>query len=95
MSIGFKKRSKIINSEILNEKWDYIHIERKIKNIIKNRFKNKEINIKSNYIYQKMLVLLDNKIYMEARGIPKKYISTSGYINVFDLHKKLTEIIRI
>ena len=91
----FKKRSKIINSEIFDDKGLYIHLERRIKNIIKNRFQNKEINIHSSYIYQKMAVLLDSKIYMEARGIPKKYISPSGYINVFELHKRLTEIIMV
>jgi len=42
-----------------------------------------------------MAVLLDRKIYIEARGIPKKYIAPCGYVNVFDLHKRLGEIIRI
>lgn len=95
MPTCIKKRSKIINSEILGEKGLYIHIERKIKNIVKNRFKNNEINTKSSYIYQKMAVLLDKKIYMEARGIPRRFVAPWGYINVFDLHKRLGEIIRI
>ena len=42
-----------------------------------------------------MVVLLDRKIFLEARGLPKKYVVPSGYVNVFDLHKRLTEIIKI
>jgi hypothetical protein len=42
-----------------------------------------------------MAVLLDQKIYMETRGLPKKFIAPSGYVNVFELHKKLSEIIKV
>ena len=37
--------------------------------------------------------LLDRKVYVEVRNIPKEYANSCGYINVFDLHKKLTHII--
>ena len=95
MPACFKKRQKIINDEILDEKESRIYLERQIKKLIKKRYQNREIDLKSSYMYQKMAVLLDNKIYLEARGLPKKYVVPSGYVNVFDLHRRLSEIIRV
>ncbi len=95
MVICFKKRQKIIRDEILEEKGERIYLEKQIKKLIKKRYPNHEINTNSSYIYQKMSVLLNSKIYMEARGIPRRFIAPWGYINVFDLHRKLWEIIKI
>lgn len=95
MSLSYKKRKKIIEDEILDEKWNHIYLERQIKKIIQNRYPNKEIQWDSRYIYQKMAVLLAKKIYIQARWIPKRFIASSWYINVFDLHKKLTDLIKV
>lgn len=61
---------------------------------MQKRYNKQEIKIDSSYIYQKMSVLIDSKIYLECRNIPKLYISSSGYVNIFDLHKQLSDIIR-
>lgn len=95
MQKSFKKRYKIIEDEIINEKWNRIYIEKQIRKIIQNRYKNNEIDLNSSYIYQKMAGLIDRKIYIEARWIPKSFVSSLWYINVFELHKKLEDIIKL
>lgn len=95
MPRSLKKRKKIIESEIIDEKWNYIYLEKQIRKVIQNRYKHGEIKLNSSYIYQKMSVLLDKKNYLEARMMPKWYVVPSWYINVFDLHKKLGEIIKL
>jgi hypothetical protein len=91
---SFKKRWKIMNDEMLQNKWQKIYIERKINNLIKKRYPEWEIKTNSSYIYRKMAVLLEQKIYLEARWIPKQYVSAYGYVNIFELHKYLDDIIR-
>lgn len=95
MTRSFKKRWKIIQSEIIDKNWNLIYSESNIKNLIKARYKYGEIRTDNSYIYQKMNKLLDNKIYMQVWNMPKSYANSCGYINIFELHKKLTDIIRI
>lgn len=95
MAKSFKKRWKIVQDEILNNKGNRIYSESKIKNLIKERYKYWEINTDNSYVYQKMNKLLDRKVYVEVRNIPKEYANSCGYVNVFDLHKKLTHIIEL
>lgn len=95
MKNSLKKRQKIINDEILDEKWNYIYLEKSIKKLISNRYKNNEIKLRSSYIYQKMAVLIDKKIYLETWNYSWWYVKPSWYINVFELHENLTEIIKI
>lgn len=95
MTKSFKKRWKIIQDEILNKKWNRIYSESNIKKVIKNRYKYWEIKTNNSYVYQKMNKLLDRKVYVEVRNIPKEYASSCWYVNVFDLHKELTHIIEL
>ncbi len=95
MKQSYRTRSKIIDDEIIEEKWNRIYVEKNIKNLIKKRYSNGEIKLDSSYIYEKMKVLLDNKIYLELRWMSDRYVASLWYINVFELHKKLTEVIRI
>jgi hypothetical protein len=95
MTKSFKKRWKIIQDEILNKKWNRIYSESSIKKVIKNRYKYWEIKTNNSYVYQKMNKLLDRKVFIEVRNIPKEYASSCWYVNVFDLHKELTHIIEL
>lgn len=95
MTKSFKKRWKIIQSEIIDRNWDLIYSESSIKNLMKARYKHWEIKTNNSYIYQKMNKLLDNKVYMEVWNMPKDYANSCWYINIFELHKKLTDIIKI
>ena len=90
---SFKNRRKIIQEEIIDKKWKRIYIERKIKELIKARYPH-GLNLNSSYIYEKMGKLIDNKIYMPVRNI-WDYAHQQGFINIFDLHKKLDDMIRI
>lgn len=63
--------------------------------MIKNRYKYWEIKTNNSYVYQKMNKLLDRKVFVEVRNIPKEYASSCWYVNVFDLHKELTHIIKL
>lgn len=78
---------------MIDKKWKRIYVERKIKELIKARYP-KGLNLDSSYIYQKMGKLVDKKIYVPIWNV-WNYAKTQGYINVFDLHKRLEEIIRI
>jgi len=95
MTKSFKKRWKIIQSEIINKNWDLIYSESNIKKLISDRYKYWEIKTDNSYVYQKMNKLIDEKVYMQVWNMPKSYANSCGYINIFDLHKKLTDIIRI
>lgn len=90
---SFKNRRKIIQEEIIDKKWKRIYVERKIKELIKARYP-KGLNLNSSYIYEKMGKLVDSKIYMPVRNI-WDYAHQQGFINIFDLHKKLDDMIRI
>ena len=92
---SFKKRWKIVQDEILNEEWNRIYSEANIKKLIKKRYNKWEIKTDNSYIYKKMKDLLNKKVYMEIRNMPKKFVSGCGYVNVFELHKMLTEIIEV
>lgn len=90
---SFKNRRKIIQEEIIDKKWKRIYVERKIKELIKARYPE-GLNLNSSYIYHKMGKLVDNRIYMPVRNI-WDYAHQQGFINIFDLHKKLDDMIRI
>ena len=92
---SFKKRWKIVQDEILDKKWDRVYSEFNIKKLIKKRYMNGKIKTDNSYVYKKMNELLDSKVYMQVRWIPKKYVNNCWYINVFELHKLLTEIIEV
>lgn len=94
MAKSFKKRWKIVEDEILNKKGSRIYSEASIRKVIKNRYKYWEIKTNNSYVYQKMNKLLDRKIYVEVWNLPKDYANSCWYVNVFDLHKKLTNIIK-
>lgn len=94
MTKSFKKRWKIIQDEIINKNGNRIYSESNIKKVIKSRYKYWEIKTNNSYVYQKMNKLLDRKIYVEVRNLPKEYANSCWYVNVFDLHKKLSNIIK-
>jgi hypothetical protein len=83
-----------MQDEVIDKKWKRIYIERTVKDVIKNRYAHGEINTDSSYIYQKMNKLLDKKIYMPIWNI-WRYAHQHGFINIFDLHKYLEDIIKI
>lgn len=91
---SFKNRWKIIQEEMIDKKWKRIYVERKIKDIIKDRYAHGEIKTDSTYIYKKMNKLVNNKIYVPVWNI-WSYAHAQGFINIFDLHKKLDDIIRV
>ena len=78
---------------MIDKKWKRIYVERKIKELIKARYPQ-GLNLNSSYIYQKMGKLVDKKIYMPVRNI-WDYAHQQGFINIFDLHKRLDDMIRI
>ena len=92
--VSFKNRWKIIQEEMIDRKWKRIYVERKIKDIIKDRYADWEINTDSTYIYKKMNKLVNNKIYMSVWN-NWYYAKEQGFVNIFDLHKKLDDMIRI
>lgn len=92
--VSFKNRWKIIQEEMIDKKWKRIYIERKIKEIIKDRYAHGEINLNSSYIYQKMSKLVDKKIYVPVWNV-SCYARQQGFVNIFDLHKRLDDMIRI
>jgi hypothetical protein len=91
---SFKNRWKIIQEEMIDKKWKRIYVERKIKEIIKDRYAHGEINVDSSYIYQKMDKLVDKKIYLPVWN-NWYYAKEQGFVNIFDLHKRLDDMIRI
>ncbi len=91
---SFKNRWKIIQEEMIDKKWKRIYVERKIKEIIKDRYAHGELNLNSSYIYQKMGKLVDKKIYVPIWNI-WHYAQEQGFVNIFDLHKRLDDMIRI
>jgi hypothetical protein len=62
----FKKKRKIIQDEILNDKGNHLYIEKSIKKVMTERYKHNEINTQSTYIYEKMQKLLKKKVYMKT-----------------------------
>jgi len=62
--VSFKNRWQIIDDEIINKKGKRIYVEKKIKNIMRDRYADAKIKIDSSYIYQKMSKLLEQKIYI-------------------------------
>lgn len=79
---------------MIDKKWKRIYVERKIKEIIKSRYAHGEINLNSSYIYEKMGKLVTEKIYVPVWNI-WSYAHAQGFVNIFDLHKKLDDMIRI
>jgi hypothetical protein len=90
---SFKNRWKIMEDEVINKKWKRIYVERKIKNIIWDRYAHVEIDLNSSYIYQKMDKLVDKKVYVPVWNM-WTYVHSQGFINVFDLHQYLEDIIK-
>ena len=91
---SFKNRWKIIQEEMIDKKWKRIYVERKIKEIMKDRYANGDINLNSSYIYQKMGKLVDKKIYVPVWN-NWYYAKEQGFVNIFELHKRLDDMIRI
>lgn len=91
--VSFKNRWKIIQDEIVEKKWKRIYIERKIKELIRNRYADGSIKTNSSYVYQKMDKLLAKKIYMPVRN-SGYYVHQVWFMNVFELHKRLDQLIR-
>lgn len=83
-----------MEDEVINKKWKRIYVERKIKNIIWDRYAHGEINLNSSYIYQKMSKLVAKKIYVPVWNV-SCYARQQGFVNIFDLHKRLDDMIRI
>lgn len=94
MPRSLKKRKKIIESEIIDEKWNYIYLEKQIRKVIQDRYKDGEIKLNSSYIYQKMDKLVAKKIYIPLWNIWHS-VKQVWFINIFELHKELGEIIRL
>jgi len=92
--VSFKNRWKIIQEEMIDKKWKRIYVERKIKDIIKDRYAHAEINVNSSYIYQKMGKLVAKKIYVPVWNI-WYYAHEQWFVNIFDLHKRLDDMIRV
>ena len=91
--VAFKNRWKIIEDEIINKKGKRIYAERKIKNIMKDRYADGKIKTDSSYIYQKMSKLLEKKIYMPVWN-DWYYAKEQWFVNIFELHKRLDQLIR-
>jgi len=91
---SFKNRWKIIQEEMIDKKWKRIYAERKIKDIIKDRYADWEINTDSTYIYKKMNKLVNNKIYVPVWNV-SSYARQQWFVNIFELHKRLDDMIRI
>jgi len=78
---------------MIDKKWKRIYVERKIKELIKTRYPQ-GLNLNSSYIYQKMGKLVDKKIYLPVWN-NWYYAKEQGFVNIFDLHKRLDDMIRI
>jgi hypothetical protein len=78
---------------MIDKKWKRIYVERKIKELIKARYPQ-GLNLNSSYIYQKMGKLVDKKIYVPIWNI-WYYAHEQGFVNIFELHKRLDDMIRI
>lgn len=91
---SFKNRWKLLQEEVIEKKWKRIYVERKIKDIMKVRYADWSINTNSSYIYQKMDKLVMRKIYVPVWNI-WNYAHQQWFINIFDLHRQLEEMIRI
>jgi len=78
---------------MIDKKWKRIYVERKIKELIKDRYPQ-GLNLNSSYIYQKMGKLVDKKIYVPVWNI-WHYAHEQWFVNIFELHKRLDEMIRI
>lgn len=91
--LSYKKRWKIIDDEILHNKGNSLYLEKRINEIMRHRYRFKEIDTRSTYIYEKMQMLLKKKVYMRTWN-NVHYVREQWYINVFELHKKLDDIIR-
>jgi len=63
---SYKKRWKIIHDEILHNKGNSIYLEKRINEVIRKRYRFKEIDTQSVYIYEKMQNLLKKKLYMRT-----------------------------
>lgn len=70
-----------------------VYIEKNKKDLIKKRYSNGEIKLDSSYIYEKMQSLIDNKIYLETWNIPRAYVYSQWFLNVFELHQQLEKLI--
>lgn len=88
-----KKRLQIMEEAELDSS-KRIYIEKKKKDLIEKRYSKWELKLNSSYIYEKMQKLLDQRIYLETWNIPRDYVYAQWFLNVFDLHKKLDEIIK-
>lgn len=78
---------------MIDKKWNYIYLERNKKKAIVDRYFRGEINTESSYVYKKFFQLVNRRVLIPVWALPKKYVDFCGYANIFELHKKLEEII--
>jgi len=62
---------------------------------MQERYKNGGIDTTSTYIYKKFKQLINKKVLLPTWFLPQKYVQAGGFINIFDLHSKLEDIISI
>lgn len=80
--------------QYLDNPEDYITLSFSIRNALAIRDKSSNQNLNWSYKYQKMRKLLENDVFIEVVGMDKnKNYKTRWYLNVFDLHKKMEDII--
>lgn len=91
---AFKNRWKIMEDEVINKRGKRIYVEKKIKNIIWDRYSHGEIKLNSSYIYQKMGKLVDWRIFIPVWNMGS-YIHSQGFVNIFELHQYLEDLIKI
>lgn len=80
-----------MQNEMLDKIGNMIYIEKRINKIIQARYW--EWIITWSYIYQKMQALVKRRIYIKCWNMGN-FIGEVGYVNVFELHRKLTNIIK-